>query len=307
MKSIPMLNKCWDGDALQVTRISRESFWLKNSRMTTSMMIQPDLLTNIVSKRHDELRGSGYFSRALFCFPKSNIGNRSIVVTKKYTAKTDLLYSRLGSLSIQLLSSLSDLNYKRKILKLDQEAEQMWINFANYVESNTNPGGLYDSVTDLASKLAENALRVAGVLHAVEFGEGDISANTLNTAILVCLQCANDFVDCFVPLPQDVVDGQKLQKYLYNNFGKYLINRHFEEMRFDERFLRQNQVLQCCPLPNAERLKQALDNLLHQGVVSVVEEIKFKGKNVIYIDLFPQAPLPMYSYNGNPLRYAYIN
>ncbi|MCF2948495.1 DUF3987 domain-containing protein [Paraglaciecola aquimarina] len=307
MKSIPLLNKCWDGDALQVSRLSRESFWVKEPKVSILTMIQPDLLTNILSKRYDELRNSGFLSRGMFCYPKSNIGRRPIVTTKKYTDKTNLLYSRLGRLSIQLLSSLSDSNFKRKELQLDQEGEQLWINFANYVESNTNPGGLYESATDLASKLAENALRVAGVLHAVEFGEGDISAKTLNTAIQICIQSSKDFVEFFVPPPQDVVYGQKLQKYLHNNFGVYLVGRNFDEMHFDERFMRQNKVLQCGPFTNAEGLNQALGYLSRQGIVAVVEEIKVKGKNAFYIDLVPQSPLPLYSSNGYPLRYACIN
>jgi len=78
-------------------------------------------------------------------------------------------------------------------------------------------------------------------------------------------------------------------------------------MHFDERFMRQNKVLQCGPCTNAEGLNLALGYLSRQGIVSVVEEVKNIGKNAIYIDLFPKAPLPLYSSNGYPLRYACIN
>jgi hypothetical protein len=222
MKSTPILNKLWDADTIQVSRISRESFLLNNARVSTNIMVQPDPFMHILDKRRTELMGSGTLSRTIFCFPQSNIGQRPILTTKQYTKKTELLHSRLGGLCIQLLLFLSNPKSKRKQLQLDQEAEQLWINFANDTESKANPGGIYHSVTDHSSKLAENALRIAGVIHAVEYGEGDISANTLNTAIQICIQSSKDFVECFAPLPQDVVYGQKLQKYLHNNLGVYL-------------------------------------------------------------------------------------
>jgi hypothetical protein len=307
MKSTPILNKLWDADTVQVSRISRESFRLNDAKMSSNLMIQPDVFSNILNKRGDELRGSGYLSRTIFCFPQSNIGQRPILTTKQYTKKTELLHSRLGSLCIQLLLFLSNPKSKRKQLQLDQEAEQLWINFANDTESKAKPGCLYHLVPDHSSKLAENVLRTAGVIHAVEYGEGDISAKTLNTAIQICIQSSKDFVECFVPLPQDVVDGQKLQKYLHNNFGVYLVGRNFEGVYFDERFIRQLKVRQCGPHKNAEKLNQAILYLIRQGIVTLVEEVKPKGKKVVYIDLIPSAPLPYSSVNGYSLRYSSIS
>ena len=307
MKTIPILNKAYDGDPVQVSRISRESYWLKNFRLSTSLMIQPDVLKKIIGKRHDELRSSGYVARSILCYPESNIGRRPIVTTRQYTDKIDLLYARLGRLCIELLLSLSDPEFKRKELMLDQEGEQLWLNFANDIESKMNVGGCYQSATDHASKLPENVLRVAGVLHAVEFGDGDITAKTLNAAIQICMQSSKDFVDCFVPPPQDVVNGQKLQKYLYDNYVVYLMDRPAEQMYFDERFIGRNRALQCGPLANAEQMNQALGYLIRQRIVSVVEEVKPKGRGTVYINLIPDAPLPHYSVNGYPLRFSSIN
>lgn len=309
MKCVPFLNKLWDGASVQVTRVVRDSFWLRDACLSTSLMIQPDVLKKILDKRYDELRSSGYFARALVCYPQSNIGRRPVFCTQRYTEKTDLLHAKLAGLMIKLLRSLSDPEFKRQALELDQEAEQMWLYFANDVETKMNLGGIYESATDHASKSAENVLRLAGCLHAFEFGDGKISAKTLNAAIQIWLQCSKDFVDWFVPLPQDVQNGQRLQKYLHDNYGVYLMNRPVEQMYFDERFIRSRRVLQCGPLKNAEQMNQALGWLVRQGRVGVVEEVRpnGKGKGTVYIDLIPGAGVPVYSSNGYPLRFSHIN
>jgi hypothetical protein len=303
MKNIPFLNKLWDGGPVQVSRISRESFWLEDPRLSTAIMIQPDVADKIISKRHDELRSSGYFSRALFCYPLSNIGKRHIGVTKQYDEKIKTLNARLGVLCIDLLMSLSN-STARKVLELDQEAEQLWLDFANHLESQMGPGGIYHSATDLASKMAENALRVAGTLHAIEFGDGPISSRTLGVAIEICVECSKDFLSCFVPPPQDVVDGQRLHKYLWDNFVVYMSNRSCDQLYFDERFIRRNRVLQCGPLTKAAQINQALSYLIRQNVVRVLEEIRPKGRGVVYIDLCPDGPFPQRSPDGFPLRHV---
>ncbi|MFL0798746.1 MAG: DUF3987 domain-containing protein [Cellvibrionaceae bacterium] len=301
----PVLNKLWDGAGIHVSRISRESFWLENVRLSTSLMLQPELMRKILRKREDELRGSGYLARTIVCCPESKIGSRPVAVTKPYTEKCDLFHRRLAELCVELLWALVKPDFKRKLLKLDQAAEQEWLRFANDIESKQQPGGYYHAATDHASKLAENVLRVAGVLHAVEFGDGEISICTLQAAINICLQSSSDFMRCFVPPPQNVQFGQKLQRYIYDNFGVSLVGKTASQMYFDERFLSRTMVLQCGPLTKSGQLNQGLGYLIQQGIVGVVKEIKPKGKGTMFIDLMPGALLP-FSSNGYQLRYVTV-
>lgn len=302
MKSIPFLNKLWDGADVHVTRISRPSYWLQNARLSTSLQIQPDVLKKIVEKRFVELRNSGYFARAIFTLPNSTIGKRPVYAVNNKTKKLDRLTWRLMEMLLELFKALSDPNFERHVLKLDQEAAHIWLQFANDVEQKMGQGGCYQSATDHASKLPENVLRLAAVFHAVEFGKGDISAKTLHLAIHLCLLCSQDFMNCFVPLPQDIQDAQRLQKYLYENMYVYLQNRQPHEIYFDERHVRRNRVRQCGPLKNSERLNQALRILYQQGTIGLVEEIRQQGKGTIYIDLLPNFLRPNFTSDGTPLR-----
>ena len=129
----------------------------------------------------------------------------------------------------------------------------------------------------------------------------------MNAAIQIGVQSSKDFLDCFVPPPQDVVNGQKIQNYLHNNYGVYLVGKPVEQVYFSERFIGKNRALQCGPLSNAEQLNQALGYLIRQRIVSVVEEVRPKGRGLVYIDLIPSAPLPPCSIDGHPLRFVTIS
>ncbi len=302
LKSMVHLNTLWDGGNVDVQRVTRDGFILKNARLTTSLMIQPKVLEKIMSKRPDELRSSGYLARALVCQPISKIGHRSMLVTKVYNEKLGNFHSRLMSQIIKLMCSLSDSEVSRQELILDQQAEVEWINYVNYVEHNMLLGNFYESVHDHASKLPENVLRVAAVIHAFEFAEGSISYKTLRAAIHICQKCSNDFIRCFVPPPQDAQDGERLSQYLYSNFMAYQGSRPIEHMRFDERFIRRNRVRQCGPFNKSALLNQALRYLSLQGRVRQIEEIGPNGNATVYIDLYPNYPLPVCSGKGLPIR-----
>src|SRR5690554_5383611 len=139
LNSMVPLNTLWDGGSVNVQRISREGFVLENTRLTTSLMIQPDVLKNIMSKRPDELRGSGYLARALVCKPISKIGHRPVLITKVYNEKLSNFHSRLMSQVIKLMRSLSDVDVVRQELFLEPQAELEWISYANFIEHNMLP------------------------------------------------------------------------------------------------------------------------------------------------------------------------
>lgn len=307
MSHITPLNLLWDGNPVNVIRSTKSSIYLNNARLTTALMIQPDVLSKILKKGNGVMRSSGYLSRALICCPKSNIGNRKVYATEKSQEKVDAFHTRITEMLIELMLALFQKNFTRKELELDNEAERMWLNFSNEVEDKMRPGCMYSEATDYASKLAENVLRTAGALHAVEFGDGKISAQTLNAAIRICDRCSKDFIRMFVPRAQNEVNGERLYKYLKENYANYLFNRTPEQIYFHERFIKRNRVLQCGPLANAEELNQALSWLIGQRQILVVEEIRPKGKGTVYIDLMPNYTLPHHSIDFHPLRIANIN
>ena len=67
-------------------------------------------------------------------------------------------------------------------LPLSFEARQEWIRFHDDVERELGQGGEFHDTKDLAAKSAENAARMAAVMHVIENGPvGEISENIFAT------------------------------------------------------------------------------------------------------------------------------
>ena len=65
------------------------------------------------------------------------------------------------------------------VLQLSEEAKRIWTAYFNKVEESLKQGGEFAEVKDFASKTAEQAARISGVLHVFEFGpEGEIQPDT---------------------------------------------------------------------------------------------------------------------------------
>ena len=60
----------------------------------------------------------------------------------------------------------------------------MWIDYFNKVEESLKPGGEFTEVKDFASKNAEQAARISGVIHVFNYGpEGEIQPDTMEQSI----------------------------------------------------------------------------------------------------------------------------
>ena len=65
-------------------------------------------------------------------------------------------------------------------LTLTADAKSVWVAFYNEVETRLGPGGPLSDVRDIASKIADNAARLAAVFHALEHGtSGRISGDNM--------------------------------------------------------------------------------------------------------------------------------
>tara|TARA_R100001440_G_scaffold33334_1_gene52255 strand:- start:2 stop:628 length:627 start_codon:yes stop_codon:yes gene_type:complete len=174
---------------------------------------------------------------------------------------------------------------EREEIRFAEEAAAEWYKLADRIEIAIRSGGEFEKASDHASKLGENIARVAALLHYFE-GDGDvISVETLNVAADICAECSHDFLQLFVPPPEEVRDAVELDK---------LINR----MRDDGlRFIRRTYLHKRCP--NAQRTGgrffRALDVLLREGVIRSYVDMS----NAQCLDLCPLLPLPWGVQNGH--------
>ncbi|WP_324730602.1 YfjI family protein [Pseudomonas paeninsulae] len=275
---LPKQNAIWSGDTITVDRKSTESFKLEGARLTVSIMVQESALKGYMARRGEQARGTGLLARFLACHPMSTQGSRVINNGTQSWEHRDKYNDRLTELLKQNLGLLLDPVREKKVIKFTPEAGDRWLSIYNVIEAEILPGGWFEGAGDHASKLADNIARVAALFHYFEGFEGDISLETLETAISVCKWYSDEFMRIFMEPPQVESDSYELQFWLNNVASK------------GRRYVRKNHVRQYGPnrVRDKKRLDSALEFLCRQRVISILD-----WSNVTLIDLSPHlAPNP---------------
>ncbi len=149
----------------------------------------------------------------------------------------------------------------REVICFSSEAQSAWLDYFNDIERKIRPGGLYENAGDHASKLAENVARIAAVLHYFEGFKGDISIETLDTAIKFCEEASRDYLEVFESESQDEVNADILVDWLHSDPD---FRKHGE--------VKKNRIRQYGPssLRSKEALGSALSILEGRGKVEIV-------------------------------------
>ncbi len=255
-------NSLWSGDSISVERKSSESYRVDGARLTVSMLVQPSAFDNYI-KRHGEMaRGSGLWARFLVSRPISMQGKRII---KNGT----LSWEHCNEFSVRLLSYLernvellSNPGRVRGVIEFSPEACRRWISVYNAIEVEIKEGGRFFGMGDHASKLAENISRVAALLHVYEYGEGEISKETLDYAIKFCFWCSDQFREVFMAPTQLEVDVNKLREWF---------DEHWE-MGYD--YFPKTKLYQYAPkgIRTKSRLEPVLDYMRENGEIDFIHQ-----------------------------------
>ncbi len=161
-KTISGLSKMWDGDPIYRLRSGKgESAILFDRRLTVHLLLQPVIAEQILESRL--MMEQGILARFLICHPESLAGDRMYDEYDIYEESDalrkfhDFITSKLPKVFITNAAGgcvLGD-------IKPDREAQQEYIRFYNRVERSIK--GKNAMVEAVASKTAENALRLAGI------------------------------------------------------------------------------------------------------------------------------------------------
>ncbi|MCX7356530.1 MAG: YfjI family protein [Alphaproteobacteria bacterium] len=165
------LSKLWDGQAVDRVRAGDGVHVLRGRRLTTHLMLQPGVAHILLSD--PLLRAQGLFSRTLTCEPVSTIGQRPFrapleanrVILARY-------HVRIGEL-IEMECAHADAPNELTPLALELSADALnvWTAFHDAVEATLAVGGKLEGLRGFGAKLAENVLRIAGVIAVVERAE----------------------------------------------------------------------------------------------------------------------------------------
>lgn len=162
-KTLAALNDLWQGNPIRRTRSGDGHATLYGRRLAIHLMAQPAVARAFMA---DPLAAdTGFLPRFLICEPPSAIGSRFSGKSRCDQAALDRFSARLREiLDVPMPMDPETRELKPRILALAHEARTLLAEFSDAIEKAQAPGGDLAYITGTASKVAEQAARIAGVL-----------------------------------------------------------------------------------------------------------------------------------------------
>jgi hypothetical protein len=164
-RSAAALNGFWDGEPVRRVRAGEGVTTLVGKRLSAHILIQP--LAAMAFLGNPNLTDVGFVARFLVCYPDSTIGRRfwkdpqpeDRATVEVYKARLLALHNRRPTLRP---------DGERPLLPFSRPALRLWTRFYDEVERRLLDEGEFSGIRALASKAAEHAARIAGVLTIVD-------------------------------------------------------------------------------------------------------------------------------------------
>lgn len=280
--NLTLLNNLHSGGELIVDRRDSESYSVKGARLTLSIMVQEKTFKKFLATRGELARDNGLLARCLMAYPPSTQGTREDwSIEEAQWPHLETFQKRLTELLEMTQTAVCETGSQRTLLEFSPDAKILWVSFANHIERNLNPGGMYSDVRDAASKTAEHTARMAALFHFFEGRAGDIQRDSVEQACQICEWYLGEFKRIFYTtpaIPQAELDATALDSWIRNVFtvrGEYIIKR--------------NIVRQFGPnqLRNKSRLESAISILVYAGRIRMIQDLNTRAW---YLELFVQSP-----------------
>ena len=162
-KTLAALNDLWQGNPIRRTRAGEGHTTLYGRRLAVHLMVQPGVARAFMA---DPMAAdTGFLPRFVICEPSSTIGTR----LQSQTRRDDPALAGFAARSRGILETLMPMDpetreLQPRTLPLSQSARTLLVKFSDAIETAQAAGGDLAHVTGYASKAAEQAARIAGVL-----------------------------------------------------------------------------------------------------------------------------------------------
>lgn len=217
MRNLALLNTLWDGGVHSVSRRTSESFTVRGARLTMGLMVQEATLREYFRKSGGLARGTGFLARFLVAWPESTQGQRLFTEPPESWPRLAVFHRRIAAILNQPVPIDADGALTPTMLSLAPEAKAAWVNYHDEIERELASGGeLYD-VRDVASKSADNAVRLAALFQQFEHGLGGaISLDSFERASCIAAWHLSEARRFFGELsqPAELVDAARLDNWL---------------------------------------------------------------------------------------------
>lgn len=185
MRNLALLNQLWDGSSVTIDRRTSESFTVSGSRLTVALQIQEAALRAFFDNTGGLARGTGFLARFLMAWPESTQGSRLFTEAPQGWPSLDAFNLRIAEI-LEANVPFEGEGLSPVLMPMSEGAKAAWIKFHDEVEVELLAGGELFDIRDVASKIADNASRIAVLFHVFEHGFGGaVSAETFTRASLI--------------------------------------------------------------------------------------------------------------------------
>ncbi len=216
VRNLALLNQLWDGAQITIDRRTSESFVVKGARLSVSLQVQESVLQEFLSKSGGLARGSGFLARFLIAWPESTQGRRIFTEAPPHWPALEAFNQRLTQILATPNPVDDDGMLTPHLLAMTPAAKRLWVHFHDSIEKGLKRGREYHDVRDVASKSADNAVRLAALFHVFEDQPGDIGEFSFSRAGQIVtwhLSESRRFFDSLA-VPEELGLAQRLDTWL---------------------------------------------------------------------------------------------
>ncbi|HSX53891.1 MAG TPA: DUF3987 domain-containing protein, partial [Sphingomonas sp.] len=272
-------NVMWDGGVIHQERMSREATHVEDMRVTMGLQVQPAVLASFVQKTGGLAKGIGYLARFLFSQPQTTQGSRYYAEPPADMPALRAFQRRMAAL-LAIEPVFDDLDrLMPDYVCLDPYAYEAWYRFHDEVEEQMGDGQPFEGIRDVASKAADNAVRLACCLHVFS---GDANPQITKQAMVSACSLMRWYLDEAVrfararDMSEAVSHAQLLEEWLVRE-----VKRRGREG--SEVLVAVNEARQKGPNKLRERAKMdaAIELLSDHGRVRVFRRAGAKGLDIL--------------------------
>ena len=278
LQDTTLINDLWSGSDIRVNRKSNDSFILSDARLSASLMIQPEVLNQVLKKKGDKLRETGFFARFLVVYPPPHAGYRESLSYNKPGEDTKQFQQRIRDRLKRSIDKLEK-GEQRDILEFTKPAKRLWEDLNFMIQIELRPDGVFYHAKDHGEKLMENITRIAGVIHLFENDDyrSNITEAELRYAYELCRHYSRHYIDHIVGEPRIVTLANELVRAI----RLYGTKRGDCEYEFIKTTIKRRAIRD---LRENENLDNALGLLMRTGHV---QQSRYSNSQyILYEDLF---------------------
>ena len=265
MRNMATLNLLWDGATISSERRTTESWAARGARLTVALQVQEPTLRDFFRHQGTLARGTGFLARFLIAWPASTQGARPFTEAPANWPSLAVFHRRIAEILDQPAPIDEEGALQPIAVPLSPEAKAAWVEFHDAIESELSSGGeLYD-VRDVASKIADNAARLAALFQMFEYGIGAVGYDAFEGASRIAAWHLSEARRFFgeLALPAELADAARLDTWLVEHC-----------CRERTRMVSKRYVRQYGPLRDGARLDAAIKELCELERVQVLKDGK---------------------------------